>query len=125
MLATTDRAIRLWHTITGEEILTLDHNAMKNIGEQLQLAAGDPEKMREFHLNLTDMAKIVVFSPDGKTLAVLRQNGSIRLWDIETQKIQHTFTGHNSDVNSIAFSPDSRTLASCSLDGTILLWDVP
>ena len=106
-------------------MLTLEHNTIKNPGEILRLAAENPEKMEEFHKDLMDTAKIVTFSPDGKTLAVLRQNGLIRLWDIETQKIIHTFTGHRWDVYTIAFAPNGKTLASGGHDGTILLWNVP
>ena len=127
LLATTGRSIQLWHAKTGENVLTLDHNPMKNMGEKMQLAAGDPEKMIEIHENMMDQAQKLVFSPDGNTLAVLRENGLIRLWDIETQKVIHTYTGHKSvfyRVRSIAFSPDGTTLASGRRDGTILLWDV-
>ncbi len=49
----------------------------------------------------------------------------IHLWNLETGKKQHTFSGHKWTVNTLAFSPDGKTLASGSDDGTILLWGVP
>ena len=127
LLATTGKTIQIWHAKTGESIMTLDHNTIKNMGEELQLAAGDAEKMMEIHENMMDQAQKLAFSPDGNTLAVLRENGLIRLWDIETKSVIQIYTGHKSVFDqgrAIAFSPDGKILASCSSNGTILLWDV-
>ena len=65
---------------------------------------------------------MVVFSPDGKTLA----SGSISdiiFWDVSPRQMTG-ITGHTSLVKSVAFSPDGKTLASGSEDKTIILWDV-
>ena len=37
---------------------------------------------------------------------------SVKLWDIQQQKIVDTLKGHSNRVWSIAFSPDGRFLAS-------------
>ena len=67
----------------------------------------------------------VSFSPDGQMIASGHGGkGDVRLWDVDTQTLIHTFTGHTSQVNSVIFSPDGKTLASSSSDGTILLWDL-
>ncbi len=71
------------------------------------------------------MIENLAYSPDGKTIAGVGRSSMIHIWDIETGKKQHTFSGHKWSVETLAFSPDGKTLASGSLDGTILLWDVP
>jgi len=128
LLATTGMTVKLWHAKTGEEMLKLDYN-LKILDTQVQLAGRDPEKMigimRDFQKNMMNMAENVAFSPDGKTLAVARSDGPINLWDIETQTLKKSFSGHKRRVESIAFAPDGKTLASGSTDGSILLWEVP
>jgi WD40 repeat protein len=69
--------------------------------------------------------KSVVFSPDGRYLAVGTVGGSsVQLIDTSSWQVIHTFEDHTSAVNSVAFSPDGKLLASGSVDGTIKLWDV-
>ncbi len=66
----------------------------------------------------------VAFSPDGKVLAVVGYNSTIRLWDPATGKVLRDLAGHSQYVSWTAFSPDSKTLASAGQDGTIRLWNV-
>jgi uncharacterized protein with WD repeat len=67
----------------------------------------------------------VVFSPDGRYLAVGTAGGSsVQLIDTSSWQVIRTFEGHTDTVNSVAFSPDGRLLASGSSDKTIKLWEV-
>jgi len=67
----------------------------------------------------------VAFSPDGKLLASVSADETLRLWDVATGK-QHgePLTGHTDLVSAVAFSPDGKLLASASADQTVRLWDV-
>lgn len=66
----------------------------------------------------------VVISPDGTILAAGDSRGEIRLWDIATGQMVHTYRGHTAIVRSLTFRPDGRVLASGSDDQTVRLWMV-
>ena len=66
----------------------------------------------------------VAFSSDGKMLASGGADKTIKLWDIKTGKVIHTFIGHKGIVYSVRFSPNGKTLASGSEDETIKLWNI-
>lgn len=93
-LASECETIKLWEVSTGKEFRTF----------------------KGFH--------VVVFSPDGRTLATAGVNNTIKLWEVSTGKEIHTFKRHRDYVTSIAFSPDGQMLASGSEDQTIKLWDI-
>jgi WD40 repeat protein len=67
----------------------------------------------------------VDFSPDGKRLATLSEERTVKLWDVDAQreialplKIDAEF------VTSVAFSQDGKTLAVCDSDSKVKLWDI-
>jgi WD40 repeat protein len=75
---------------------------------------------------ITDLA----YSPDGHLLAVSNTHNQITLWDMRTNTIARTLTGHTDDVSCIAFSPNGQLLAAGAggwdlpSDSTIKLWRV-
>ncbi len=69
-----------------------------------------------------DMARSLVFSPDGKTLICGSDEG-IRFWDTHTGEHKKTLTGHTDVVDTVVLSPDGNILASGSWDNTIRLYD--
>jgi len=87
-------------------------------------AAITHSEIRAYLKGHTGLVQSVAFSPDGKTLASASEDGTLRLWDVETlEPIGQPLLEHTKNVFSVAFSPDGKMLASGSGDTTIILWD--
>jgi WD40 repeat protein len=66
----------------------------------------------------------VAFSPDGKTLASVGDDGIILLWDVKSGQRINSLKHYECWVASVAFSPDGNTLASAVSNPEVRLWDV-
>jgi RNA polymerase sigma factor (sigma-70 family) len=91
--------VKVYDILTGKELL--------------QLRPGQPSRER------------LVFSPDGKTLAIivsLGGNYEIRLWDLRNGK-ELVALQHQRHMQDLKISPDGKLLASLSLDDRLHLWD--
>jgi WD40 repeat protein len=64
----------------------------------------------------------VSFDPSGKTVAMGVEDGSVRLWDLESTSIKATFPAHRGTVWVAQFSPDGELFASAGDDSLIKLW---
>lgn len=66
----------------------------------------------------------IAFRPDSQILAGGSNDGKIRLWDTEKQRLVQTLNGHLSRVWSVGFSQDGKFLSSGSSDKTVNLWSL-
>jgi WD40 repeat protein len=69
----------------------------------------------------------LVFSPDGKTLAVVCHNW-VHFYDVKNQRILSSIVaigGTEEPATCVAFSPDGKTLAVGGSEKWIRLFDVP
>ncbi len=64
----------------------------------------------------------LVFSPDGRFLAVPSPDNNVIVWDSSTGTTR-MFQGHSAQVLRLAFNPDGRFLLSGSEDKSVRLWD--
>ena len=98
-----DRTLRIWELATGKQLAKLD------VGEGI------------YGMSL---------SPDGKTVAAghfptdPERPGTLRLWDIQNQKLVREFAGHTREVTYVSFSSDGKRLVSSSFDRTVRVWDI-
>ncbi|MDE0466764.1 MAG: sigma-70 family RNA polymerase sigma factor [Candidatus Poribacteria bacterium] len=137
------RGIKLWNVETGTEVNGLKDGATVRSGSiafspdgaTLASAAVDRFGGTSGEVTLwnvetgrnrttlhghTERISNISFSPDGTTLASGLWSGAVKLWDIKTGKIMHTY---NRAGNLAVFSSDGKTLASAGWRG-IELWEV-
>jgi WD40 repeat protein/tRNA A-37 threonylcarbamoyl transferase component Bud32 len=65
----------------------------------------------------------MAYTPDGKGLASVGADGTVRLWNMETGSERAKLLGDTQKVFGVAMRPDGEVLASASVNGTIRLWE--
>jgi hypothetical protein len=98
----------------------------KELRQQGTALNGPPELApRGFPESWEDMVMArVIFSPDGRLLAMNRWQKTIPVWEAWTGAQRLLLEGHTESTACLAFSPDGRTLASAGWDETVRLWDL-
>jgi tRNA A-37 threonylcarbamoyl transferase component Bud32/Tol biopolymer transport system component len=88
------------------------------------LAADDPGPAARATLN-GNAGPIwsTALSPDGHTLAMAIDDGTVKLWDLPDDRIRTTIYAHAGPVWQVTFSPDGSRLATASDDGAVKVWD--
>lgn len=65
----------------------------------------------------------IVFSPDGNVLAA-SNNRFITIWDVNSQQIIATLSGHTAQVLKLDFDGTGNFLISASRDASVRIWDM-
>jgi len=66
----------------------------------------------------------MAFSPDGQTLAMGIDDGTVKLWDLVSGEVAHTIHAHQGPIWTLAYSPDGKRLVTASDDGPAKIWDL-
>jgi WD40 repeat protein len=119
------------HCVTQGENMTAHRNYLVLLGltlGSLALAQGmgfDPKKASEV-MELTgpnDDVLDMVFSPDGKRLAVASKEATGRIWDVEQGRIAVQLKGHQYGISGLDFSADGKTIVTMGNDDLLKTWD--
>ena len=65
----------------------------------------------------------VAISGDGKTLVSCGDDGTVRIWNSQSQQLLHTLSGHDDAVLDVALSNDGSLIASSGADKKVVIWD--
>ena len=93
---TDDNSVRLWDTTSGGCVRLLQGH--------------------------TEPVRTVCISPDRKVVLSGSFDGTLRVWNLETEHCIQLF-GHTSWINGACLSPDARLAVSISNDKTLRFWD--
>merc|ERR1711935_1074603 len=94
-----DRTCKVWNTLTGEELLTL-----------------------EGHKNV--VYAIAFNNPFGDKIVTGSFDKTAKLWSADTGELLHTLKGHSTEIVCLSFDPHGQVVATGSMDSTAKLWDV-
>lgn len=83
----------------------------------------EPNKKRELAKS-DSLSHALVIAPNGQSLAIGEESGSIRIIDVASGAVKATLAGHTAPVKGIAFTSDSNQLVSGSIDKTVRLWNL-
>lgn len=64
------------------------------------------------------------FSPDGKTVAICKKDGTIQIWDILKNTLRMVLKASSHEALEAKFSPDGHFLSTTYSDGTIMVWEL-
>jgi WD40 repeat protein len=139
-----DRTARIWDIRSGLSVAVLKsngatvHNARFSPNDQ-RIATASSDGVRIWNANtgasISDFKVAeassyassvykVLFTPPGDKVITAAEDGSLRIWDIQTGKIERTFAaGSTAPVFDIAISADGSKIVTASGDGIARLWE--
>jgi WD40 repeat protein/DNA-binding SARP family transcriptional activator len=66
----------------------------------------------------------VAFSPRGQYLLSASHDGTARIWNVASGKLEQVFRGHDGAVTSASYSTDGQRVVTGGDDGTVRVWRV-
>ena len=113
--------IILWRLDAHNRKSTLPHLLRSLTGGKQDSARNNEKRILTGHVLPIG---VLDFTTDSKKLASGSQDGTVIVWDVETEKPLVTLTGHTGFIKGLRFLEDSKTLISGGNVGTVRLWDI-
>src|SRR5260221_420340 len=66
----------------------------------------------------------VALTPDGRFVVSGSGDGTLRAWDLESNRSVRSFARHRGPIRAVAITPDGRRVVSASDDHTLRVWDL-
>jgi len=115
------KALKAGHELQGwEKLDQAKQETTQGVISALQQAIYSVREFNRLEAH-RDRVTDISFSPDGKILASVSADNTLKLWNVI---LVRSLAGHDRNVWSVSFSPNGKTLASASLDSTINLWNI-
>jgi WD40 repeat protein len=137
-----DGNLHVWRVAAGQELLTLkpakafvSDPAMSVTGSFLAIADGDGDSDTRIRLwdlvageeirgpTLTGSLSGMAVGPGGRWLALLDEDGTVRVWAAGERRIYRRMS-HDLDVERMLFDPSGRWLLTVDSGRTARIWDL-
>jgi len=106
---------------TGSLLATAGADALVYVWESARPRRPSAVLLRGALQSVVDVA----FSADDAAVLAGSADRALRLWDVASGRVKHTFTGHSDKVCALAFNPlDPTRAASVANDRCIKVWDL-
>ena len=123
-VASAERAVNLSQEALENSKMRLEDAKQVHVAEQEATTAAEMALAQaQEQAGLEQPAfRAVVFSADGKQIAIGSENGRIELRDVATARHLESFEGHTAGVAGLAFL-DNGSLVSSSADQATVVWE--
>jgi WD40 repeat protein len=111
--------IHIYRVPDGTEVRAIDVRAPQPQSRPTSASDSSDPRPARVYIDVTGMA----FSRDGRRLATIHNQRSIKLWDLENGQQLREFSAGDTIMFEAAFSDDGTQLACGRLDGTTPVWD--
>jgi WD40 repeat protein len=134
-----DSCVRLWDVAGGKELFPAEAHRGRifnvSLAGKTAATAGRDNVVRIWDIATgrqlrafgkgEDRMGFVVFSPDGRVMAMGRSDDEIiQLWDLTTARLLRELELPQSGVTSLAFTSDSKIVAVLGDESTVYQWEV-
>jgi WD40 repeat protein len=133
-----DSTVRIWNVSSGKQVgeprhFTQQVNSLHYLGDGRLLVSQHNESLIIDSESRAEMARIpggshgadrMAISADDRLVASTTQDGTIRVWNLQTNEEECALRGHPPYLEGLSFTRDSNHLISVGSDSNIRIWEL-